>query len=98
MVTDKRTLPPAPAIGLSLLIFLSPVVLTARADWPDFRGPRGDGSASAPGGSPVGFPIEWSETNNIVWKTAIPFKGWSTPVILSGQIWLTSAKIGRAHV
>lgn len=65
-------------------------LVLAHADWPDFRGPEGDGHA-APDGRTLGLPIEWSESNNIVWKTAIHGKGWSTPVILEGQIWLTSA-------
>lgn len=62
----------------------------ARADWPDFRGPRENGHVSV-NDKTVGLPLEWSETNNIVWKTAIPEKGWATPVILGGQIWLSSA-------
>ncbi len=64
----------------------------ARADWPEFRGPTGDGHAAlAPGGGPVGLPLHWSETSNVVWKTAIPHRGWSTPVVLGGQVWLTTA-------
>ena len=67
-------------------------LLTARADWPEFRGPRGNGHVSAPENTkPVGLPLHWSETNNIKWKTEIPFKGWSTPVVLGGQVWLTTA-------
>ncbi|MDA3925895.1 MAG: PQQ-like beta-propeller repeat protein [Kiritimatiellae bacterium] len=54
--------------------------------WPQFRGPNGDGLASA-----KGLPTEWSETKNITWKTAIPGKGHSSPVILQDQIWLTTA-------
>jgi len=64
----------------------------ARADWPEFRGPWGNGYASAPGDSKLmGLPLEWSETNNVKWKTEIPFRGWSTPVVLGGQVWLTTA-------
>jgi outer membrane protein assembly factor BamB len=63
-----------------------------RADWPDYRGPWHDGHVSAPGDTkPVGLPIKWSERENVRWKTAIPHRGWSTPVILGGQIWLTTA-------
>src|SRR5947209_12621466 len=64
----------------------------ARADWPEFRGPWGDGQASAPGEKKlVGFPLHWSETNNVKWKTEIPFRGWSTPVVMGGQVWVTTA-------
>lgn len=65
---------------------------TTRADWPEFRGPWGDGRTSAPGDTNLlGLPLNWSETNNVVWKTEIPFRGWSTPVVMDGQIWLTTA-------
>jgi outer membrane protein assembly factor BamB len=35
--------------------------------------------------------LQWSETNHIKWKTAIPFKGWSAPVVLGNQVWVTTA-------
>ncbi len=64
----------------------------ARADWPQFRGPWGDGRASAPGDTRLaGFPLHWSETNNVRWKTEIPYRGWSTPVVMGGQVWVTTA-------
>ncbi|HOW80001.1 MAG TPA: quinonprotein alcohol dehydrogenase, partial [Verrucomicrobiota bacterium] len=66
----------------------------ARADWPEFRGPRGDGHAVTPGGAPVaGLPLHWSETNNVKWKTPIPHRGWATPVVMGGQVWLTTATL-----
>ena len=63
-------------------------ILPGRADWPEFRGPRGDGHVLAPAG---GLPLHWSETNNVKWKTEIPFKGQSTPVVMNGQVWVTTA-------
>src|SRR6266705_6864260 len=64
----------------------------AEADWPEFRGPWGDGHVSAPGDKKtVGLPLHWSETQNVKWKTETPYKGWSTPVIMNGQVWLTTA-------
>ena len=65
---------------------------TARADWPEFRGPWGNGYAAASGDTkPAGLPLQWSETENIRWKTEIPYRGWSTPVAMGDQIWLTTA-------
>ncbi|MFN0052233.1 MAG: PQQ-binding-like beta-propeller repeat protein [Planctomycetales bacterium] len=59
--------------------------------WPQFRGPDGQGRA------PVGkIPARWSETENVRWKTAIPGKGWSSPVIENGVCWLTTAVIKEA--
>ena len=60
----------------------------ARADWPEFRGPTADGQVGA-----AGLPLTWSETENVKWKTEIPFRGWSTPVVLGGQVWLTTATL-----
>ncbi len=83
--------------GLLWTIVLAGLALsgpTLRADWPEFRGPWGDGHASAPGDTkPLGLPLHWSETNNVKWKTEIPHRGWSTPVVLGGQVWLTTATI-----
>ena len=74
---------------LATLLVFGPSI---RADWPEFRGPTGDGHVSAPGAKkPIGLPLHWDETKNIRWKTPIPFHGQSTPVILNGQIWLTTA-------
>jgi len=74
------------------LISLTVGASETRADWPEFRGPSGDGHAPMPpDGQLVGLPLHWSETNNIKWKTAIPYRGWSTPVVSDGQVWLTTA-------
>ena len=79
--------------GRPLIIGLLTCLATvARADWPDFRGPWANGHASAPGDTNrLGLPLHWSETENVKWKTPIPYRGWSTPVILGNQIWLTTA-------
>ena len=78
-------------LTLGLLVIGGP---TARADWPEFRGPWGDGHVSTPGDTKiVGFPLRWSETNNVKWKTEIPYRGWSTPVVMGGQVWLTTATV-----
>jgi outer membrane protein assembly factor BamB len=66
--------------------------LPSRADWPEFRGPFGNGHVAASGeATQIGLPLSWSETENIRWKTAIPHRGWSTPVAMNGQVWLTTA-------
>ena len=56
------------------------------ADWPQFRGPDGNGVVTG-----ASLPTQWSETENIVWKTEIPGRGWSSPVIGNGLIWVTTA-------
>src|SRR5262245_21861424 len=56
------------------------------ADWPQFRGPDGQGHSPA-----RGLPLRWSEKENVRWKTPVPGLGWSSPVIAGGQVWLTTA-------
>ncbi|MEM6675483.1 MAG: PQQ-binding-like beta-propeller repeat protein [Planctomycetota bacterium] len=55
-------------------------------DWPDYRGPGNDGSAPD-----AQLPTTWSETENVRWKVPVEGRGWSSPVILDGRIWLTTA-------
>lgn len=77
-------------IGTGLVtVFLSAAM--AAAEWPQFRGPAGDGHATA-----VGLPAEWSEEERVVWKAAIPGRGWSSPVIGEGLLWVTTAVEHRA--
>ena len=85
---------PGTLLALLTLVLLACGAPKARADWPEFRGPWGDGHASAPGDTkPIGLPLHWSETNNVKWKTEIPHRGWSTPVVMGGQVWLTTATL-----
>mgnify|MGYP000213957177 FL=1 len=69
---------------LLVLLLLSLPVLAQ--DWPEFRGPSGQGHSAE-----RGLPLSWSETKNVKWKTAIPGKGWSSPAIQGDRIWLTTA-------
>jgi outer membrane protein assembly factor BamB len=54
--------------------------------WPEFRGLDGRGHAAG-----VGLPMKWSETEHVKWKTAIHGRAWSSPVVLGGQVWVTTA-------
>ena len=58
----------------------------ATQDWPQFRGPGGQGQSSE-----RGLPVEWSESKNVAWKVAVPGRGWSSPVVAAGRVWLTTA-------
>ena len=58
----------------------------AAADWPQFRGPTGQGTAPQ-----LQLPDQWSATENIAWKTQIPGEGWSSPVLVGQRIYLTTA-------
>jgi outer membrane protein assembly factor BamB len=81
-------------LPLLFLALLSVDDRAATADWPEFRGPWGNGHAQPPGDSePVGLPLYWSETSNVVWKAEIPHHGLSAPVVMGGQVWLTTATV-----
>jgi outer membrane protein assembly factor BamB len=56
------------------------------AEWPEWRGPGGQGHAKG-----TGLPASWSETKNVTWKTELPGRAWSSPVIEGKHIWLTTA-------
>ena len=70
---------------LALCVTTTTIPLTAD-DWREFRGPTGQGHA--PDTNP---PIEWSETENIAWKSEVPGRGWSSPVIADGRLWITTS-------
>jgi outer membrane protein assembly factor BamB len=70
---------------LVLLLIAGASALTQAEDWPQFRGPTGQGHATE-----RGLPLEWSETKNIIWKTPVPGLGWSSPTVANGRVWLTT--------
>lgn len=76
-----------PLVASALVAGLAIGTQAAEPAWPQWRGPQGDGHA--PGTHDL--PVTWSETENVVWKTPIPGRGWSSPVIADGQIWMTTA-------
>ena len=72
-------------LALPLLLVLTGFAVRAE-DWPEFRGPTGQGHSAE-----RGLPFEWSESRNVAWKTRVPGSGWSSPVIAGGRVWLTTA-------
>lgn len=70
-------------------ILILPLLLLAGLargeDWPEFRGPTGQGLAKG-----EKFPVSWSATEN-AWAQEVPGSGWSSPVVVSGKVYLTSA-------
>jgi len=55
------------------------------ADWPQFRGPGGQGVSSE-----KGLPATWGEHENLVWKAELPGPGTSSPIFFGNRIFLTS--------
>lgn len=54
--------------------------------WPQFRGPEARGVASG-----ANLPDRWSATENIAWKTDLPGRAWSSPIVWGSRVFLTSA-------
>ncbi|MBC8165978.1 MAG: PQQ-binding-like beta-propeller repeat protein [Bryobacteraceae bacterium] len=69
---------------ISILLLLA-FTLSA-SDWPQFRGPDGDGHSDE-----AQLPETWNERENVRWKIALPGSGWSSPVVAGNEIWLTTA-------
>jgi outer membrane protein assembly factor BamB len=70
---------------LVLLLIAGASALAQAEDWPQFRGPTGQGHATE-----RNLPLEWSETHNIIWKVPVPGLGWSSPAVANGLVWLTT--------
>ena len=89
MKVNVTVLHPRTGLGFWLgSIFLLRAILVAGAadDWPQFRGPSGDGRTGA-----TGLPLTWSESERVKWKTPVHGRGWSSPVIGGNQVWVTTA-------
>ena len=71
---------------LPLLLGLVCTSAALASNWPQFRGPAGDGHAGT-----NKIPTQWNAQENVKWATEIHGRGWSSPVIWGKQIWLTTA-------
>ena len=56
------------------------------ADWPQFRGPYGDGRVGK-----ISHPKKWSMKENLAWSQSVSGGGWSSPIILGEHVFLTTA-------
>ena len=59
---------------------------TSAQDWPQFRGPQGNGVLPQPG-----HPLEWSENKNMAWSVELPGGGLSSPIVTGNRIFVCSA-------
>ena len=81
----RRTLLRFLRVALVVLALL-PAFRISAEDWPQFRGPGGEGHSAE-----KDLPLQWSESQNILWKTPVAGRGWSSPVVSGGRVWLTTA-------
>jgi outer membrane protein assembly factor BamB len=61
-------------------------LLAAEANWPQFRGPGARGISTNPN-----LPESWSASENVVWKTDIAGRGWSSPIVWGNRVFMTTA-------
>ncbi len=66
--------------------FTTPPLARGDEGWPQFRGPRSAGFLDT-----ADLPESWNATENIVWKTPVPGRGWSSPIVWGDRVFLTSA-------
>lgn len=74
------------AITRFLAVVVCTSFLRAGDNWPQYRGPNGDGHSDS-----KGLPLTWGETENVKWKTPVHGKAWSCPVVWGNQVWMTTA-------
>jgi outer membrane protein assembly factor BamB len=72
-------------LPLSILLLLSNLLYASTIEWPDYRGPTGQGISEA-----KNPPLHWNQEENVSWKVEIPGRGWSSPVLIDGKLMLTS--------
>jgi len=75
-----------PIITFTILTIGTNPILQSETNWPGYRGPRENSRADE-----AKLPIKWSETENVVWKTPVAGKAWSSPVIWGDRIYLTNS-------
>ena len=75
------------ATVLICLLFLTIIASSFAENWPQWRGPRNDGTSRE-----TDVPIHWSRTENVKWRFLLPGEGASTPVVWNDNIFLTSAE------
>jgi outer membrane protein assembly factor BamB len=69
---------------ISVLLAITLIRPATGTDWPQFRGPAGNGVSPD-----IKVPIEWSDTKHLKWKTALPGPGSSSPIVSGQYIFVT---------
>ncbi len=73
------------SLPLAVLSALLAAVPAAAADWPQWRGPNGDGVSGE-----TGLPLHWSEDSGVLWKQPLDGPGSSSPAVAAGAVFVTT--------
>jgi outer membrane protein assembly factor BamB len=84
-VSDPSPLRRGAGLACLLLLLASPAAYGNDAAWPQFRGPD-----SNPVGAHARLADRWSKTENVEWSREIPGRGWSSPIVTGGRVYLTT--------
>ena len=74
---------------MKAVLFALPCALCVQAfasdNWPQFRGPNASGVSTN-----INLPDKWSATDNVAWKTDLPGRSWSSPIVWGDRVFLTA--------
>ena len=73
-------------LAIGLCVYAGSAVALHAENWPQWRGPAGQGVSSE-----TAVPTEWAPDKNILWKTELPGRGHSSPIVWGDRIYLTTA-------
>jgi outer membrane protein assembly factor BamB len=81
--------------ALAVFAALSNSTMTHAENWPQFRGPTGQGISAE-----KNPPVQWSATENVAWKAPLAGEGWSSPIVHGDHVFLTATTVGgsKCHV
>ena len=91
-IRNRRSKPSTAFLGfpdagrICRLIFLAVPALASAENWPQWRGPRGDGTCLE-----KGVPVEWNVQSNCAWKTELPGAAHSSPIIWGDRLFTATA-------
>src|SRR4026208_1904322 len=71
--------------AISLVLLMSVATQAQDMVWPQFRGPQ-----SNPVGTHAKLADRWSKTENVEWSLEVPGRGWSSPIVTGGKVYLTT--------
>ena len=77
----------SPTLAQSSDIFMVQVEGEGAGYWPRWRGPSGQGVVDA-----TGYPDTWSSSENVVWRSTVPGRGNSSPIVWGDRIFLTTTQ------
>jgi hypothetical protein len=75
-----------------VLLLLSATVHGQDKVWPQFRGPESNSVGTHPR-----LAERWSKTENVEWSQEIPGRGWSSPIVTGGRVYVTTVTTRSAQ-